>query len=75
MARTTVTSPAAVRNTRRALGRALQAQTEKRGFSLVEVLSPCPMYWRMSPEESFTFVDEEMTKTFPLGVFRDWNGT
>ncbi len=75
LARTTVTSPAAVRNTRRALSRALQAQTEKRGFSLVEVLSPCPMYWRMSPEESFTFIDEEMTKTFPLGVFRDWNGT
>lgn len=75
LARTTVTSPAAVRNTRRALSRALQAQTETRGFSLVEVLSPCPMYWRMSPEESFTFIDEEMTKTFPLGVFRDWNGT
>ena len=73
LARTTVTSPAAVRRTRRALNRALQAQMEERGFSLVEVLSPCPTYWGMSPEESFAFIDEEMTRTFPLGEFRDWD--
>ena len=75
LARTTLTSPGAVRRTRRALKRALQAQMEGRGFSLVEVLSPCPTYWRMNPEESLRFIDETMTKTFPLGVFRDWNGS
>jgi hypothetical protein len=26
----------------------------------------------MDMEESLRFVDEEMTKTFPLGVFKDW---
>ena len=73
LARTTITSPRGVRRTRRAIKRGLQAQMEGRGFSLVEVLSSCPTYWRMSPEESLTFIDEEMTKTFPLGVFRNWD--
>jgi len=27
---------------------------------------------RMEPEESLKFIDNEMTKTFPLGVFKDW---
>ena len=48
---------------------------DERGFSLVEVLSTCPTYWRMTPQESLTYIDEAMTKTFPLKVFRDWNGT
>ena len=74
LARTTTTSPRGVRQTRRAIKRGLQAQMEGRGFSLVEILSSCPTYWRMSPQESLTFIDEEMTKTFPLGVFRDWDG-
>ena len=74
LTRTTITSPRGVRQTRRAIKRALEAQMEGRGFSLVEILSPCPTYWRMSPQESFAFIDEEMTKTFPLGVYRDWDG-
>ena len=71
LARTTVTSPGAVRRTRRAIRTALEAQMEGRGFSLVEVLAPCPTYWRMNSQESLTFIDEEMTKVFPLGVFKD----
>jgi len=41
---------------------------------LIEVLSPCPVYWRMSSVESIKFIDEEMIKTFPLGTFKDWEG-
>jgi 2-oxoglutarate ferredoxin oxidoreductase subunit beta len=72
LARTTVTSPRAVRGMRQAIKRGLEAQLEGRGFSLIEVLAPCPTYWRLTPLESFTFIDETMTKTFPLGVFRDY---
>ena len=41
------------------------------GFSLVEVLSPCPTIWKMDPLDAQRCVLEEMPKTFPLGVFRD----
>jgi pyruvate/2-oxoacid:ferredoxin oxidoreductase beta subunit len=56
---------------RAAIKKALLNQIEGRGFSLVEVLSNCPTNWKMTPEESWRFVKEEMTKVFPLGVFRD----
>lgn len=41
------------------------------GFSLVEVLSPCPTIWNMEPVAAQRWVRDEMARTFPLGVFRD----
>jgi 2-oxoisovalerate ferredoxin oxidoreductase beta subunit len=55
---------------RKAVRRALQNQVEGRGFSLVEVLSPCPTGWKLSPQESTRFVLETMTRTFPLKRLR-----
>ena len=70
--RTAVSSPAGVRRAKGAIEKAFRCQEEKRGFSLVEILSPCPTYWRMTPVAAAKYVDEVMTKTFPLGVYRDW---
>jgi len=72
--RVTVTKPANVRKTCRAIEKAFRVQREKLGFSLVEVLSPCPTYWRMTPVEAAGFIDEVMSKTFPLGVIKDTTG-
>ncbi len=71
LARTTVSSPRNVKNTRRLLKKALQYQIDGVGFSLVEVLSACPTYWRKTPEECNEFIDNVMTDTFPTGVFKD----
>ncbi|MGA2592213.1 MAG: thiamine pyrophosphate-dependent enzyme, partial [Bryobacteraceae bacterium] len=60
-----------IMNTGRALRRAIENQVRGLGFSLVEVLSPCPTIWKMDPVDAQRRVLEEMTKTFPLGVFRD----
>ena len=57
--------------TGRVLRRALENQVRGLGFSLVEVLSPCPTIWGLDPVEAQTFVRETMTRTFPLGNFRD----
>jgi pyruvate/2-oxoacid:ferredoxin oxidoreductase beta subunit len=40
------------------------------GFSMVEVLSPCPTYWRMTPAKAMEWIEKEMTKVFPLGRFK-----
>jgi 2-oxoglutarate ferredoxin oxidoreductase subunit beta len=69
--RCAVNSPAAIRNTKRALRKALQVQIDGLGFALVEVLSPCPTNWKMTPLEAWKWVDEVMVKTFPLGVIKD----
>ena len=55
----------------KAIRRAVENQVEGRGFSLVEILSPCPTIWKMQPLEAQTFVREEMAKIFPVANFRD----
>ena len=53
----------------RAIRRAVENQVRGLGFSLVEVLSPCPTIWKMQPVEAQHWVRDVMEKTFPLGVF------
>src|ERR1035438_8894309 len=60
-----------VMNTARAVRRAIENQVRGLGFSLVEVLSPCPTIWKLDPLDAQRRVLEELPKTFPLGVFRD----
>ncbi|MGD0733613.1 MAG: 2-oxoacid:acceptor oxidoreductase family protein [Terracidiphilus sp.] len=55
----------------RAIRRAVENQTRGLGFSIVEVLSPCPTIWKMQPVEAQHWVRDVMEKTFPLGVFKD----
>lgn len=55
----------------RAVRRAVENQVRGLGFSLIEVLSPCPTIWKMTPVESQRWVRDVMEKAFPLGVFRD----
>jgi len=69
--RVAVNSPANIRKTKKAIAKAFQMQLDSKGFSIVEILSPCPTNWKMSPVQSWKWVDEEMTKVFPLGVFKD----
>jgi len=72
--RTALTSPANILKTKRAIAKAFHVQLERLGFSLVEVLSPCPTNWKMNPVESWKWIDEVMAKSFPLGVLKDTTG-
>ena len=72
--RTAVNSPANIRRTKKAIRKAFQTQIDDLGFSLVEILSPCPTNWRMSPLEAWQWIDKEMIKEFPLGVIKDITG-
>jgi 2-oxoisovalerate ferredoxin oxidoreductase beta subunit len=55
----------------RAVRRAVENQVRGLGFSLVEILSPCPTIWRLPPVEAQRWVREVMEKTFPVRVLRD----
>ncbi|HEX4005794.1 MAG TPA: 2-oxoacid:acceptor oxidoreductase family protein [Acidobacteriaceae bacterium] len=55
----------------RAVRKALDNQVRGLGFSLVEILSPCPTIWKMSPVEAQRWVKDVMEKTFPLAVLKD----
>jgi 2-oxoglutarate ferredoxin oxidoreductase subunit beta len=66
--RCALSSVAQVRKTKKAIKHAFELQLEgAEGLSLVEVLSPCPTYWRMSPAKAMEWIDSNMTKVFPLG--------
>ncbi len=69
--RVMVTDPANINKAKKAIKKAFQAQLDRKGFSLVEVLSPCPVNWGKSPLDGLKFVKEEMTKYFKLGVIKD----
>jgi len=56
---------------RKAVRKALELQKQKAGFSMVEILSPCPTILKMEPTVARRWVGETLAKQFPLGVFRD----
>ena len=57
-----------VRKTKKAIKHAFELQLKgAEGMSLVEVLSPCPTYWRMSPAKAMEWIESDMMKVFPLG--------
>jgi 2-oxoglutarate ferredoxin oxidoreductase subunit beta len=68
--RVALDSAAAVIKTKKAIKTAFVNQLEDKGFSLVEILSPCPTCWGKSPEESLRWIKKEMVKVFPLGKFK-----
>lgn len=69
--RVALDGPAGVRRAGRAILKAFQAQVEGKGYSFVEVLSPCPVYQHCSPTEALGFVKGPMSQCFPVHLFRD----
>lgn len=65
--RVSLHSPQEVIKTKRAIKQALQNQMDNLGFSLVEILSPCPTYWGLSPKKALDWIRDVMIKEFPLG--------
>jgi 2-oxoisovalerate ferredoxin oxidoreductase beta subunit len=56
---------------RNAIRKAIKNQIDNLGFSLVEILSPCPSGWKMEPVDSLKWIEQTMVENFPLGVYRD----
>ena len=60
-----------VRKAKAAIKKALKAQMEKKGFSIVEVISACPTNWGMTPVEALKWINDNMIPYYPLGVYKD----
>lgn len=68
--RVALNNPQGVRKARQALRTAFQAQIDNKGYTFVEILSPCPIHQKRTPVEALKFVGNEMSVTFPVRVFR-----
>ncbi|MDD5408903.1 MAG: thiamine pyrophosphate-dependent enzyme [Candidatus Omnitrophica bacterium] len=65
--RVSLHSPQEVLKAQKAIKQAFQNQIDNIGFSLVEILSPCPTYWEMPPNKAVEWIRDVMSKEFPLG--------
>lgn len=68
--RVAVNSSQGVLKAKKAIKKAFQNQIDNKGFSLVEILSPCPTYWHMTPSEALAWIGKDMINYFPLGVLK-----
>ena len=71
LAREAINSPRRVRQAKRSIKKAFQSQIDKLGFSLVELVSSCPIWWHKKPLEALQWIEEEMLPQYPLKVFVD----
>ena len=60
-----------IKKAKKAIEKAFRNQAEGKGFSFVEVLCACPTNWHMSPLQAVEYVKTDMTKIFPLGVYKE----
>ena len=72
--RCSLTSIKQIRRAKKAIKKSYQCQLDKLGFSMVELLSPCPTNWKISPKAAWDWIDQTMVEVFPLGVIKDTTG-
>jgi len=56
---------------KKAIKNAFTAQLNKKGFSMIEVLSSCPTNWGLSPNEALKWIKDKMEPYYPLGVYKN----
>lgn len=69
--RVAVFNPKQLIKAKKAIKKAFTYQQQKKGFTLIEVLSTCPVNWGMTPIDALKWVESSMVPVFPLGVFKD----
>ena len=69
--RVSMDSVANINKAKKAIRKAFQNQLDKKGFSIVEILSTCPTNWGLSPVKALDWLRENMMPHYPLGVYKD----
>jgi 2-oxoglutarate ferredoxin oxidoreductase subunit beta len=70
-ARGSIADPSWIGKSKAMLRRAFEIQQSGGGFSIVEILSTCPVGWGMTPTDALAHVAQDVVKTYPLGVIVD----
>ncbi|MCF8381939.1 MAG: 2-oxoglutarate oxidoreductase [Bacteroidales bacterium] len=65
--RQAVHKPSNVRKAKKAIRQAFENQKEKKGLSIVEIVSNCNSGWKMAPVQSNIWMEENMFPYYPLG--------
>lgn len=65
--RVSVDSVPNIRKARAAIKKAFENQINKKGFSIVEVLSSCPTNWGLTPAEALDWLRDNMIPYLSFG--------
>lgn len=69
--RHSVQTPAAVRKAKKALSKAFDNSMMGKGTSVVEFVSTCSSGWKMTPDQSNKWMEENMFPAYPLGDLKN----
>jgi len=70
VARVAVNTPAHVRKAKQSIAQAFQIQIRGKGFSFVEIVSPCPTHLRMTPMDAVDWVEKMILSEYEPRVFK-----
>ncbi|MEE9188680.1 MAG: thiamine pyrophosphate-dependent enzyme [Anaerolineales bacterium] len=62
--------PKNIRKAKKSIRLAFETQLRGLGFSMVELLSTCPINWELSPVEALQWIEERMIPVYPLEDFK-----
>jgi 2-oxoglutarate ferredoxin oxidoreductase subunit beta len=62
--------PKNIRKAKKSIRLAFETQLRGLGFSMVELLSTCPINWGLSPVEALQWIEERMIPVYPLEDFK-----
>ncbi len=65
--RQAVHKPGLVRKTKKAIKKAFKIAEEKKGLAFIEIVSNCNSGWKMRPDASNIWLEENMLPFYPLG--------
>lgn len=65
--RHSVNNPVNIRKAKKAIRKGFENQKLNKGTSFIEIVSNCPSGWKMTPSESFKWLEKNMLEFYPLG--------
>jgi len=69
--RQSVHTAAAVRKAKKAIRKTFENNLNQKGVSVVEIVSTCNSGWKMTPDQSNKWMEENMFPAYPLGDLKD----
>ncbi len=71
VARGSVHSVKEIHRLKKYIRNAIEAQINGEGYSMVEILAPCPTNWKLDVKKSIQWMEEEVVPYFKLGELRE----
>ena len=70
VARGSVHTPAEINKSKKFIKKAIEAQINGEGYSLVEILSPCPVNWGQTPVQAMETIANDIVPYYPIGELK-----